>query len=374
MPTREAPEGNDQTSYFADSDPRDPMPDPIDVVVGNAPRRPEPTGEKPEKPPPPAQVRVDRRPEPEPPPPVQRQPRPPAPQPREPDQASMELMRQLNWQREQTQRAELAARDAYQRAAIAEQRSSSANVGMVDSAIGEAQRASEMAAARYHAALDAGDHRTAATAMLEAADTRHNLLRLQEQKAILEAEASQRAAQPPQRPQPQPQPRQPVAFNPEMAMQNILNALGPNYPRSADWVRNNPQWVASQRNIDMVDAAHNVAVKGMGLVPETDAYFDALENELQRLSGSADIRPPERQNGGGRQPQRPPMSAPPGYASSPSLRTGESRRGGVTVHLTPEQRDHAHNVLGMTDQEYAEEFLAADEGGRLYKMGGGSRR
>jgi hypothetical protein len=51
--------------------------------------------------------------------------------------------------------------------------------------------------------------------------------------------------------------------------------------------------------------------------------------------------------------------------SAPRLRDGQTRR---TVHLTSEQRQHARDVLGMTDEEYAQELALAEDNGKLLRM------
>ena len=80
-------------------------------------------------------------------------------------------------------------------------------VGMIDSALETAQHTAANAKAKFQAALDAADHAVAAQAQEELSDARHNLLRLQEQRAMVDAQMRQPQQQP-QQPQPQ-QPQQP---------------------------------------------------------------------------------------------------------------------------------------------------------------------
>jgi hypothetical protein len=203
------------------------------------------------------------------------------------------------------------------------------------------------------------------------ADTRSNLLRLQEQKAMVESGLQQqRQPQPIQVPQQQPQPQ---AFDANAAMQNISRELQrTGYPRSADWIERHPERVASRREINKVDGIHNYLTNALGYQPETDAYFAALEHELGKLDARERGDNPAPANGGqvvrapNVQTMRVAPAAPVG-SSAPSLRDGRIERTAVT--LTPEQRHFAHEVLGMTDEEYAREYLSGVQAGKI----GGSR-
>ena len=55
--------------------------------------------------------------------------------------------------------------------------------------------------------------------------------------------------------------------------------------------------------------------------------------------------------------------AAPARAEAPSLRTGRTR--GTAVALTARQREHARDVLGMSDDEYAAELLDAQSRGKM---------
>jgi hypothetical protein len=55
--------------------------------------------------------------------------------------------------------------------------------------------------------------------------------------------------------------------------------------------------------------------------------------------------------------------AAPARAEAPSLRTGRTRQ--IGVPLTARQREHARDVLGMSDEEYAAELLDAQGRGKM---------
>jgi hypothetical protein len=272
------------------------------------------------------------------------------------DDPAAELRRQLDQSRDATRRAEDAARQAMARAAQAETQVGRANVHMVGAAIEAAQRASDQAQAQMHAFLDAGDHRAAAAAQVALADARANLLRLTEQKAIIEEDA--------RRPPP-PQPAVgPQAFDQRAAQTNIINELNrTGFPRSAQWIAAHPDMVSSKERIDEVDGADKFATNNLKLRRESDEYFAKME-ELLGMPGQ---RPPLRSNYAeprrqGDQYRQAPPSAP-ANSQAPSYRTGESRP--TTIHLTAQMREHAQNVLGMTDEEYALELQRAHDEGKL---------
>jgi hypothetical protein len=347
----------EQVSYFAD-DPGAPVPEPKDVVIEPKDDDPGGVGDGGRTPGPEARdvhldgVRHgDKRPgrtERAPPPPPRDTPRP------DPQQGIDELRAQFDREAEARRRAEAAAIQATQRAQMAEARYGQAATGMIDSAIEAAVRQSDQAAAKFTAAMDISDHRAAAVAQVEIADARSNLHALQQQKQMLaDQEAQRRAA-----PQPQPQ----GGDMQETNLRNITAELEKNgYRKSAQWLRNHPEMVRDREAINRVDGAHGYIVNVKKIPIESDRYFDEMEREL--LGDGSDIEPAPRRSyerGGRGVRQSAPVSG-----SAPRLRDGQTRR---TVHLTSEQRQHARDVLGMTDEEYAQELALAEDNGKLLRM------
>lgn len=337
------PEQTEAAGYFSD-DPSSPLPVAKDIVL-----LPESPGQRAEPKP---GVSAGASASPAPP------PQPGAP-PSQRGDAAAELRRQLDASRQAAMRAEAIARDAVLRAAQAEQGRSAANIGMLDSAIESGQRASHQARLKFEAALNIGDHKSAADAQVELNDARANLLRLQEQRALIEEETRYQQFQAQQQPQPQPRAPQPQRHDPELAMDNVTRQLlSTGFPRSADWLRNHPEYVSTPAMMGAIEGAHKIAVARYQ--PDTDEYFDALENALGIGRQSTRGASPPRMAA---HPRSSAMASAPVSSAAPSLRTGQSR--GVTVHLTQAMRDHAHNVLGMTDEEYAAELERAREEGKL---------
>lgn len=275
------------------------------------------------------------------------------------DEGVLELKRQLANQQAMTQRAAQVAQAERNARVQAEYGLANSNVSMVDQAIESAKRDSEQARQYFQAALDRGDHKGASEAQVMLMDSRANLLRLMEMREGLTTEQPQQP-QPRQAPQ-QPRPQQYV--DPAQQMQANVQTLSAHldktgFPKSAAWIRAHPEMVKDRAGINAVDGAHGYAVNTLGLIPETDAYFEKIEELLSSEGQTSGMtRQGQRQMGQMRN------MAAPARGDAPSLRTGQIR--GQRVALTARQREHARDVLGMTDEEYAAELLDAQSRGKM---------
>jgi hypothetical protein len=289
----------------------------------------------------------------------------PEPPPQE-DEGVIELKRQLAHQQMMTNRAAEVARNEHQARVQAERGLSQSNVSMVDQAIEAAKKDSEQAHGYYQQALARGDHKGAADAMVFVSDARANLLRLMEMREGL----GEPQPQPQPQPRPQPRPQQQGYVDPAAQMQSNVNNLSRHldqtgFPKSAAWIRAHPEMVKDQTAINAVDGAHGYAANTLKLIPETDAYFDKIEELLgvgeapqREVRDMSMTRAGQRQMG-----QNTARMAAPARAEAPNLRTGRTR--GTAVALTARQREHARDVLGMTDDEYAAELLDATSRGKM---------
>jgi hypothetical protein len=283
-----------------------------------------------------------------------------SPEPAPEDEGVLELKRQLSNQMAMTNRAAEVARNEHLARVHAERGLTQSNVQMVDQAIEAAKRDSEQARAFFQGALERGDNKGAADAQILISDARANLLRLMEMREGVVAEAQQ---QPQPQPRQAPQPQRQQYVDPAQMMQANVQRLsghldGTGFPKSAAWIRSHPEQVRDQAAIDGIDGAHRIAVNKFKLIPETDAYFDKIEEILE--VGDAPQMTQTRQ--GQRQLNQSRMAAP-ARAEAPNLRTGRTR--GTAVALTARQREHARDVLGMTDEEYAAEMVDAQGRGKL---------
>lgn len=288
-----------------------------------------------------------------------------SPEPAPEDEGISELKRQLSYQQNVAARATQVAQAEHQARVQAERGLATSNVSMVDQAIESAKRDSEQARAYFQQALDRGDHKGASEAQIMISDARANLLRLMEMREGLATEQPRQQPQP-QQPQPRLAPRTPDNADAAAMMQSNVQNLSSHldrtgFPKSAAWIRSHPEMVKDRAGINKVDGAHGYAVNTLGLIPETEAYFDKIEELLgvgEQTSGmTRQGQRIERQMGQTR------TLAAPARAEAPSYRTGQSR--GTRVALTARQREHARDVLGMSDEEYAAELLDAQSRGKM---------
>ena len=230
--------------------------------------------------------------------------------------------------------AEAARHAAEQRAHGAQVTVQETNLQLVVNAIDTLQQSNAIAKANYKAAMANGDYEAAATYQEEMTQHAAKLLQLEQGKQALET------APPP--PAPVAAPSDPVeAFAAQLS------------PRSADWVRRNPQYVTDPRLNQKMIAAHNL-VMADGHTADTDEYFAAVEGIL----------------GVGRRAPTPesPMSsasAPRRATAPPAAPVSRETRGSNVVRLTAEEREMAE-MMKMTPEEYAKNKLALKKEGRLH--------
>lgn len=279
------------------------------------------------------------------------------------DDGAAELKRQLEAQSRQLeneararQQAEAAARAEHERATMAERQTAAVSTYAIDQAIEAANRQSEQASGDLERAWTTGDYKAAAGIQRQIARNEANLLALQQQKQMVETQAAA-----PRQATPQVQIQQaPPSFDAE-TLAATLERSGSR--KSAEWIRAHPEAVADQRGRNRVEAAHAHAVNIVGLVPETAEYFAQVEQTLgmgEPVRRAEPVPTPMQQR---QTVQRGGRPAAPVSPSTPNL-SGRTQRQSIT--LSPEQRAHAHDVLGMTDEEYAGELMAAQESGKLY--------
>ena len=280
------------------------------------------------------------------------------PEPQEPaadDEGKAELQRQYAVSQARAQEAERREAAERERAASAERTAANASVSMLDSAITAALSAQEKAQDKWAKAMEAGDFRTAAAAQTEIVDARYNVQLLHGQKQAIEAQIQAAARQQQQAPQ-QPQ------GNPVEYVASGLERGG--FPKSAAWLRAHSDMAADEAKFKKVQAAASYAENIAGLRPETPEYFDEIERVLgMRQAEKAPEPAPRRET-----PARAAPSAAAPRTPAPTRLNGQTER--VSVSLTPRERSHARDVLGISDEEYAKEKYRLQQEG---KLGGGRR-
>ena len=252
-----------------------------------------------------------------------------------------ELKRRLEEEKKAREEAETRAQEAYKAAQDAAQREREAreratkastevedvNLTLVKNAIDSVKRDQEIYKANYRAAMASGDFDAAADAQEGMSMAAAKLLQLENGKTALENNKSQ--------------PREPERTTVTDPVEALAAQLS---PRSAAWVRRNPQFARDERLYRRMIAAHEIAT-GDGLEPDSDDYFAAIETTL-RLRQTPAAPAPERQ------------VAPP---AAPVNRDTRSN----TVRLSAEEREMAQ-MMGMTDKEYAQNKQILIKEGRVH--------
>lgn len=249
-----------------------------------------------------------------------------------------DLKRQLDEERARRAEAERRAHEAAQLAHAARSDKEDTDIQLVSNAIDTLDRDTEILKAGYAQAMQQGDFRRAAEIQEEMSENAAKMLQLRNGLEAMKAK--------PKTPPPQPMPRDPVeAFASQLT------------PRSADWVRAHPEYVRDAKLNRKMIAAHELAVAD-GHVPDTDGYFEAIEETLrikpQAAPREVDLDASET---AAKVVQR--RDAAP--AAAPVSRGQPSRN---TVRLTAAEREMAE-MMNMKPEEYARNKLALQKEGKL---------
>jgi hypothetical protein len=256
-----------------------------------------------------------------------------------PETGIQELKFQLEQEKLARAQAEHRAQEAATREYIANNEVTNSNLSLINNAISSTQQETAFLKGGYRDAMAVGDYDRAAEIQQRMSDNAARLLQLENGKNAIETQARQ-GPQTYQRP-----------VDPVEALASQLS------PRSAAWVRNNPQYATDQRLFQKMIAAHNLALAD-GIAPDTDDYFATIEDTLRvrRVEPTYD----DPMAGAATVTQR--RSAPP---AAPVTRGGNGTGSNPNrVTLTATEREMAQ-MMGMTNQEYAQNKLALQKEGKL---------
>lgn len=238
-----------------------------------------------------------------------------------------------------------ARKDAEERALLAQQKLHSAynevedtNLHLVTSAIDTIKRDNDILKSSYASAMAAGDYDKAAEVQEIMSVNSAKLLQLENGRQAMQS---------------RPKTAPPVASDPVEQFASQLS------PRSAEWVRKNPQCVTDPRLQQKMIAAHNLAVAD-GYQPDTDDYFSAIEDtlKLNRRESRQEQQVDESPLSSASKPAS--RQAPPPPA--PANRNGSTRPN--VVRLSAAEAETAR-MFGMTDVEYAKHKVALQKEGKL---------
>ena len=257
-----------------------------------------------------------------------------------PDEGIQELKSRLEAERQARFEAEKQARIAQQYAVNAANETQDTNYHLVVNAIETVKRNSEILRHGYSEAMAVGDYEKAAEIQEGMSVNANRLMELERGRQAMENAPRQQYEPPPMDP-----------------VESLASQLS---PRSAEWVRKNPQCATNPRLFQKMVAAHNLAVAD-GYSPDTDDYFHKIEDTMgigKRVTVQEDDDEP--MSAAAKPTQR--RSAPPAAPVSRSGSGGGSRPN--VVRLSREEAETARD-LGMTEQEYAKNKMLLRKEGRL---------
>lgn len=262
---------------------------------------------------------------------------PEEPQPDEEPAYITDLKAQLAAEKAGRQAAEQRLHQAAREVHRARSDVDDSNLQLVVNAIETVSRDQELLKQAHTMALQNGDFARATEIQSEMSANSANLLQLENGRS-----AMQNA---PRQPEPVAPPADPVeAFAAQLS------------PRSADWVRNHPEFVRDSRLNAKMIAAHNLAVAD-GIPTDSDEYFSAIEETLKVTNRAAKADTDDQY--AAKVVQR--RDAAP--AAAPANRGGQNQRTNV-VRLSAAQREMAE-MMGMKPEDYAKNLVALKKEGKI---------
>jgi len=260
-----------------------------------------------------------------------------------PDEGIGQLKKQLEGEKKAREEAEKRAYYAQQQAQEAQRNVQDGDYQLIVSAIDATRQRSDALKNGYAESMAAGDYRKAADYQEAIALNANKLSTLENGKNAMENKLKQPV-----------QPIQPPQSDPVEQFASQLT------PRSAAWVRKNPDIVRDPGKFEEMVRAHNHAM-GEGHVPDSDSYFQHVEMRLG-------LNAPTGQDieydvvSVAAAPVQKRTSAPP---SSPSTRVASASSGKPNVvRLSSDQREMA-TMMGMTPEEYAINMVSLKREGKL---------
>lgn len=256
----------------------------------------------------------------------------------DPRVAIEKLQKKLKMERDRRKEAEKQAQLASYEAQKASSAMEDSNLTLVTNAIDTLKRDNEYLKAAYKESLSIGDYDKAAEIQEVMSGNAAKLLQLENGKNVMESKPKQAA-------------RAPV--DPVEAMASQLS------PRSASWVRKNPQFATDSRLTQKMVAAHNLALAD-GHEPDTDEYFDYVEDILRVKKNVQEREEDSALSEASVAKSR--RSAP---VAAPVSRSGAAPGTRPTVvRLTSEEREIAR-FNKMTDEQYAQYKVQLQREGKL---------
>jgi len=256
----------------------------------------------------------------------------------DPQSAIEKLQKKLKRERELRKDAERQAQVASYEAQKASYQVEDNNLTLVTNAIETLRRDNEYLKAAYKESMSIGDYDRAAEIQEAMSGNSAKLLQLENGKNAMESK-----------------PRQ----MPQLETDPVERMAASLSPRSAKWIRNNPQFATEPRLTQKMVAAHNLAVAD-GFKPDSDDYFDFVEDILKVRTKNDDYEDESALSEASMAKSRrsPPVAAPVSRSGqAPGTRPN-------VVRLTSDEREIAR-FNKMTDHEYARYKMQLQKEGKL---------
>jgi hypothetical protein len=259
----------------------------------------------------------------------------------DPQSAIEKLQKKLKKERELRKNAEHQAQIATYEAQKASYQVEDSNLTLVTNAIDTLRRDNEYLKAAYKESMSVGDYDRAAEIQEVMSGNSAKLLQLENGKNMMESK-----------------PRQPPQFEAD-PVERMASSLS---PRSARWIRNNPQFATDPRLTQKMVAAHNLAMAD-GYKADSDDYFEFVEDILKVRAKNDDHDDQEDESALSEASMAKSRRTPP--VAAPVSRSGQApgTRPNV-VRLTSEEREIAR-FNKMSDQEYARYKMQLQKEGKL---------
>lgn len=246
------------------------------------------------------------------------------------DKALKKLNKRLEEERKARIEAEALARQASEQARMAQNEATDSNMHLVSGAIESVKRDQEILKANLRDAMAIGDFDKAAELQEQMTANITNLRQLERGYEEMR-----------QQPRMQPQATPPGELTVDRLIEQVT-------PRSAEWLKKNRDALPDARSIRVMARAHEDAID-YGIVPESDAYFQFVENRLGINSNRRSIPEVDSvMSDAATTKQR--RSAPPSAPVSRQPIDSPNHRPGV-ITLTAAEVEAA-KISGITPQEY----------------------
>jgi len=261
-----------------------------------------------------------------------------APKTTDVDEGINDLKRQLEAERARVAQAEQAASTARQESLKFKTEAEQSQYAAISRALEAANVAVDTVQGDYERALEAGDYKSAAKLQVQITKAVAQQAALENGKAQMDAYRAD--------PRYQQQQHQP-------ALDSFDTKIAGMSQRTQAWLKAHPDAVTDPVRQNKVASAHYAALAD-GHAPDTDAYFAFVENHAGYTQKPATP-----------QPQRTASPSAPvsGQARAPA---GEQVNGNRVV-MTPKMREAA-KIAGVTEQEYAREYLRAVKAGDIERL------